>query len=193
MRKVILMSDIIIPKNYTVFVKPSDYEMSQRKLERMKKTAEIKSYYRRNPVKFCEEILGAELLDAQAYCFQNTWATPKSLWVCSRGFGKSTLTDLFLMSKGMLFNNYWAYIASGSGDQANQTFKTLENIANKNIETMTGLTDFFKQEIEVNNSGGDGFVHNPSGFYYNLYNGSFTKTLNSSVDRRRGFDFSFTV
>lgn len=90
------------------------------------------------------------------------------------------------MTKGMLFNNYWSYIASGSGDQAIQTFKTLENIANKNIESMTGLTDVFKQQIEIKNAAGDGFVHNPSGHFYSLYNGSFTKTLNSNVDRRRG-------
>lgn len=182
-----------IPKNYQVFVKPTERDFSQRKLERYKKVAEMKAYYRKNPIRFVEDVLGAELLDAQAYCFQNTWATPNSLWVCSRGFGKSTLTDLFLMTKGMLFSNYWAYIASGSGDQANQTFKTLENIANKNIESMTGLTDFFKQEIEVKNANGDGFVHNPSGFYYNLYNGSFTKTLNSNVDRKRGARGSIVV
>lgn len=90
------------------------------------------------------------------------------------------------MTKGMLFNNYWSYIASGSGDQAIQTFKTLENIANRNIESMTGLTDVFKQQIEIKNAAGDGFVHNPSGHFYSLYNGSFTKTLNSNVDRRRG-------
>lgn len=72
------------------------------------------------------------------------------------------------MTKGMLFNNYWAYIASGSGDQAITTFKTLENIANKNIESMTGLTSVFKQEIEIRNASGDGFIHNPSGHFYSL-------------------------
>ena len=90
------------------------------------------------------------------------------------------------MAKGMLFNNYWAYIASGSGDQAITTFKTLENIANRNIESMTGLTGVFKQEMEVRNASGDGFVHNPSGHFYSLYNGSFTKTLNSNIDKKRG-------
>jgi len=114
------------------------------------------------------------------------WTTPYSLLVASRGLGKSTLTDLMLMAKGMLFNNYWAYIASGSGDQAITTFKTLENIANKNIESMTGLTSVFKQEMEIRNASGDGFVHNPSGHFYSLYNGSFTKTLNSNIDRKRG-------
>lgn len=179
-------NEIFIPKNYSVFAKPTERDFSQRKLERYVKIAEMKSYYRRNPVKFVEEILGAELLDAQAYCLQNTWATPNSLWVCTRGFGKSSLTDLFIMAKGMLYGNFISMIASGSGSQSQGTFTTLERIANKSIESMTGLTDFFKQEVEIKNAQGDGFVHNPDGFYYNLYNGSMTKTLNSNVDRRRG-------
>lgn len=177
---------LILPDDYKVFTKPVEQAMSQRKMDRYLQIAKIKAYYQRNPVKFMREVLGAELFDAQAYCVQMSWDKPYVLWVCSRGFGKSSIVDLILMSKGMLYNNYWSYIASGSGDQAILTFKTLENIANKNIESMTGLTDVFKQQIEVKNAAGDGFVHNPSGHFYSLYNGSFTKTLNSNVDKRRG-------
>lgn len=179
-------TNIILPDNYNMFTRSADYGISQRKLEKYQKIAEIKAYYQRNPIKFMEDVLGARLFDAQAYAIQMSWNKPYVLWVCSRGFGKSTIVDLILMTKGMLFNNYWSYIASGSGDQAILTFKTLENIANQNIESMTGLTDVFKQQIEVKNAAGDGFVHNPSGHFYSLYNGSFTKTLNSNVDKRRG-------
>ena len=52
---------IIPPPNYTVFVKPTDYMISQRKLEGYRKLAEIRAYYQRNPVKFMEDILGAKL------------------------------------------------------------------------------------------------------------------------------------
>lgn len=179
-------NEIILPDDYMVFSKPIDYSMSQRKLERYQQIAKIKAYYQRNPIKFMKDVLGADLFDAQAYCIQMSWNKPYVLWVCSRGYGKSTIVDLILMTKGMLYNNYWSYIASGSGDQAILTFKTLENIANKNIASMTGLTDVFKQQIEIKNAAGDGFVHNPSGHFYSLYNGSFTKTLNSNVDKRRG-------
>lgn len=177
---------MFIPKNYTVFVKPTEYSISQRKLENLRQISNIKTYYQRNPIRFMEEILGAKLFDAQIYPIMKSWTTPYSLWTCTRGFGKSTAVDLILMSKGMLFNNYWSYIASGSGDQAILTFKTLENIANKNIESMTGLTDIFKNELEVKQGSGDGFIHNPSGYYYNLYNGSMTKTLNSNINKKRG-------
>lgn len=179
-------NELCIPDGYQVFENHPDYGMSQRKLERYEKIAEIKAYYQRNPIKFIQEVLGAELFDAQAYAIEMSWNKPYVLWVCTRGFGKSSITDLVLMAKGMLYNNYWSYIASGSGDQAILTFKTLENIANRNIESMTGLTDVFKQQIEIKNAAGDGFVHNPSGYFYSLYNGSFTKTLNSNVDKRRG-------
>ena len=87
----------------------------------------------------------------------------------------------------MLFSNYWSYIASGSGSQAEQTFTTLEKLANDNIESMIGSTGYiFKNEVEIKNASGDGFSHSSDGYCYNLYNGSMTKTLNSNVDKKRG-------
>ena len=92
-----------------------------------------------------------------------------------------------IMAKDMLFNNYWTYIASGSGSQAEQTFTTLERLANDNIDTMLGSTGYiFKQEIEIKNAAGDGFSHSSNGFSYNLFNGSMTQTLNSNIDKKRG-------
>ena len=44
----------------------------------------------------------------------------------------------------------------------------------------------FKNEIEIKNASGDGFSHLPGSFSYSLYNGSFTRTVNSNIDRRRG-------
>jgi hypothetical protein len=79
------------------------------------------------------------------------------------------------MAKDSLFTNYWCYIASGSGSQAEQTFMTLEKIANDNIDEFVGSTGkLFKDEIVVPNAGGDGFSHNPNGFRFETYNGSFT-------------------
>lgn len=91
------------------------------------------------------------------------------------------------MAKGMLFTNYWAYIASGTGSQAETTFNTLERLANDNIETFSGSTGkIFKNEIEIKNASGDGFSHSSNGFSYHLYNGATTKTLNSNIDAKRG-------
>ena len=181
-----LSSALWIPDNYQVFSKPVDYAISQRKLEAYNKLAEIRAYYQRNPVKFMEDIIGAKLLDSQAYCVANSWNTPFVLWVCSRGWGKSTVVDLILMAKSYLNPFYTSYIASGSSEQSIQTFQTLYKIANQSIESMTGLTDLFKQEVEIKNATGDGFVRNPAGNYVTLYNNSMIKTLNSNIDRRRG-------
>ena len=170
-----------------IYVKPGVYALSSRKLESLIKIAEMQKYFQCNPVKFINLFYNIELLDAQAWVIQRSWTCPNVLLVCTRGFGKSTIIDIMIMAKDMLFNNYWTYIASGSGSQAEQTFTTLERIANDNIDTMLGSTGYiFKQEVEIKNAAGDGFSHSSNGFSYNLYNGSMTQTLNSNIDKKRG-------
>ena len=177
----------IFDDEYTVYVKPGVYAMSTRKLEALIYIAKLQKYYQCNPVRFIDDFFNIELLDAQAYVVQRTWNCPNVLVLASRGFGKSTVIDLILMSKDMLFCNVWTYIASGSGSQAEETFTKLEQIANDNIDEMRGSTGYiFKQEVEINNAAGDGFSHGSNGFKYSLYNGSFTQTLNSNIDKKRG-------
>lgn len=175
-------------KDYGIFVKPIDYPLSSRKIESLLAIAKMQKYYQCNPVRFIDNFFNIELLDMQSLAVERTWFCPNSLLVCTRGFGKSTVIDLELMSKGMLFNNYWAYIASGSGSQAQNTFNTLEKLANDNIDTFTGSTGkIFKDEIVINNASGDGFSHSSDGFKYTLYNGSFSQTLNANIDSHRGY------
>lgn len=170
-----------------IYVKPGVYAMSTRKLESLLYIAKLQKYYQCNPVRFIDDFFNIELLDAQAYVVQRTWNCPNVLVLASRGFGKSTVIDLILMSKDMLFCNVWSYIASGSGSQAEETFTKLEQIANDNIDEMKGSTGYiFKHEVEINNAAGDGFSHGSNGFKYSLYNGSFTQTLNSNIDKKRG-------
>ena len=170
-----------------IYVKPGAYAMSTRKLESLFYIAKLQKYYQCNPVRFIDDFFNIELLDAQAYVVQRTWNCPNVLVLASRGFGKSTVIDLILMAKDMLFCNVWSYIASGSGSQAEETFTKLEQIANDNIDEMRGSTGYiFKHEVEINNAAGDGFSHGSNGFKYSLYNGSFTQTLNSNIDKKRG-------
>ena len=187
------MSQIILPydkdfyNEYKVFIKPVNYPLSNKKIESLLKIAEMQRYYQCNPVRFIDNFFNIELLDSQALAVQRSWFCPNVLIVATRGWGKSTVIDLELMSKGMLTANYWAYIASGSGSQAEQTFTTLEKLANDNIDTFAGSTGkIFKDEVEIKNASGDGFSHGSNGFKYELYNGSFTQTLNSNVDAKRG-------
>lgn len=320
--------------DYEIYIPSNEAVITQRKLEGLKKLAEIKQWGIRNPTKFMKQFIGVELLDSQEYVFMNSWNKPFCLWLESRGAGKaldldtriptpsgdktmrdieigdyvfdekgnptkviatspifydhdcyevefsdgekiiadadhlwevhymnsiyvkntatlyqmyyrnndkdyfsvqvcaskdnygnaykelisitshksvptkcicvdspfhlylcgekntvthnSTMLALYFMTKGLLFNNYWAYICSGNADQAQETFRKIEDIAKKNIESMTGLTDVFVNELVKNQANTDGFVRSPMGFTYKLYNGSFVKTLNSNIDGKRG-------
>lgn len=187
------MSQIILPYDkqffdeYGVYIKPVNYPISSRKLDSLRKIAYMQKYFQCNPVKFIDIMFNIELLDFQALLVERSWFTKNVLAVCSRGAGKSTIIDLQLMAKGMLFSNYWAYIASGSGSQAQDTFMTLQRLANDAIETFEGSTGkVFKNELVTNQASGDGFTHNPNGFAYSLYDGSSCLTLNSNIDRKRG-------
>lgn len=179
-------SGILIPKDYQIYVKPTELQISQRKLENYKKLAEIKQWGLRYPTKFMKEFIGVELLDAQEYVFMNSWTKPFVLWLESRAAGKTTLLALFCMVMGLLLNNYRIYLCSGTADQSQESFRKIEDIALKNIESMTGLTDVFRNEVEVSQANSNGFIHNPMGFTYKLYNGSFVKTLNSNINAKRG-------
>ncbi len=312
----------------TIFVKPTEQIMSQRKLDAMSRLAEIQQWGLANPTKFMERFIGVELLDSQTYVFNMSWNKMYALWLCSRNYGKalaldtpiptpsgyktmgelevgdtvygdngeevkiirtspifynhdcykmvfedgeviiadgdhlwqvslltekprkdivlntrdiyerpsrtyqvplvkgkgykliksiekvnsvptkcisvdnkshlflcgthntvthnSTMLGLYFMTRGLLVNNYRSYICAGTSDQSIETFEKIVSIAKNEIESFTGLTDVFRNEVVVNQSSSDGFIRNPSGFYYRLYNGSFVKTLNSSVNSKRG-------
>lgn len=179
-------SGILLPNNYQIYVKPTEREISQRKLESYQKLAEIKQWGLRYPTKFLSEFVGVDLLDSQEYTFMMSWARPYVLWLESRNAGKTTKLALYAMLRGLLHNNYRIYICSGTADQSQETFRKIEDIAMKNIESMTGLTDVFRNEVEISQANSSGFVHNPMGFTYKLYNGSFVKTLNSNINAKRG-------
>ena len=175
-------------QDYGIFVKPIVYPMSTKKIESLIEIARMQKFLQCNPVFAIDLFFNIELLDMQALAVERTWICPNSLLVCTRGWGKSTTIDLELMAKGMLFTNYWSYIASGSGSQAENTFNTLEKLANDNIDTFAGSTGkIFKDEVIIKNAAGDGFSHSSNGFNYSLYNGSMTQTLNSNIDAKRGF------
>lgn len=179
-------SGILLPNNYQIYVKPTEREISQRKLKSYQKLAEIKQWGLRYPTKFLSQFVGVDLLDSQEYTFMMSWTRPYVLWLESRNAGKTTKLALYAMLRGLLHNNYRIYICSGTADQSQETFRKIEDIAMKNIESMTGLTDVFKNEVEVSQANSSGFVHNPMGFTYKLYNGSFVKTLNSNINAKRG-------
>lgn len=184
-----ILEALFYNNKYEIIQKKTNYQLSDRKIQSLRKIAQVQSYYQRNPIRFINDFFNIELLDFQKYIITSAWVCPNVVLLCSRGAGKSTISDLFIMSKQMLTGSAWsAYIASGSGSQAEQTFTTLEKIANDRIDSMVGSTcsSIFKPQVELRQAGGDGFSHSSDGFSYTLYNGAFTKTLNSNIDRKRG-------
>jgi len=172
---------------YGIYVKPHGYSISSRKIDSYIQIANIQKYLQCNPVRAIDLFFNIELLDGQSLLVERSWICPNVLAVCTRGYGKSTVIDLEIMAKDMCFCNVWTYIASGTGGQAEQTFTTLERLANDSIDTFYGSTgSIFKNEIEIKSAAGDGFSHSSNGFSYSCYNGAMTKTLNSNIDAKRG-------
>lgn len=127
-------SGIILPDNYQFYVKPTELEISQRKLEGYQKLAKIRQWGIKYPTRFMSEFIGVELLDSQEYTFMMSWITPFVLWLESRSAGKTTKLALFAMVRGLLADlPYRIYICSGTADQSQETFRKIEDIALKNI------------------------------------------------------------
>lgn len=185
---IVLMGDSIqefTPKNFTFFKKPTYYDMSELKLEGLKKFAEIIQWGRRNPVKFCERFFGIEFLDFQKYVFMMSWITPNVVWCMTRNGGKTTLGSPFLMAKTMLVPKFEGYILSSTGSQSIGMMKKIESIAKKEIASFTGLTDVFLNEL-VKSANSEGFRHDPASYSFKLYSGSSLATVNSNFDGSRG-------
>lgn len=173
-------------KNIVTFVKPTDEMIAQRKYESLQNIAKIKAWGLRNPVKFAEMMFGIEFLDYQAYAFASSWNKSHALWLFTRNGGKSMLLGVYDMTRAMLLDNSRIYILAGTAAQSIDTFSKIEDIAKKQIPSMGGLTDVFGKEIVSNLKNNDGFIHNPAGFKFSLYNGSFVKTLSSNLNALRG-------
>lgn len=90
------------PKNFIYFVKPTYYDMSNMKLDGLKKLAEIIQWGRRNPTRFVSRFFGIDFLDYQKEIFMKSWITPFVVWCMSRDGGKTFVGSPFLMSKTLL-------------------------------------------------------------------------------------------
>ena len=181
--------------HHGIFVPTAEYAQSTRRIEGLERIKKCRAYYQQNPVRFIKDFFNIQLLDSQAWITTEAWNKAHVMILASRAYGKSFWVDQFTMAKQMLASfPFVAYIASGTAQQSANTFKKLEDIANDRVESLLNSTgSLFKDEVEVKNTSGDGFSHNPAGFEYTLYNGSLTRTLNSNVDKNRGARSSMVV
>lgn len=170
----------------TIINKPSQKEISQRKLETYDKYSKVIQWGRSYPIEFSSRFMGIEYLDIQKYAIYNSWVKDFVLWLESRNAGKTTKLGGYTMLRSMLFPFHATYFLGNTGDQAKEVFKKIEKIAKKEIESFTGCTDIFFNELKKNGATSDGFVHNPASFTCQLFNGSEINTLNSDVTNIKG-------
>lgn len=168
------------------FMPLSQKELSQRKLEEYSNFSKIINWGRQNPILFAEEFYGLKLMDYQKWCFMETWTKPFACWVNCRGAGKSTLAAVYLQTKMLLIPNYIVYVSTNSAQQSIETFKKLEDIALQRIPSFKSATDIFSQEVERSANSETGFLHNPAGYTFRLYNNSQMTTLSSNLQAIRG-------
>lgn len=150
--------------------------------------AESIAYYRRNPIIGCRDLLGIQLLDAQAWMLQMSWNAPHVLWCCSRNFGKSFIGAIFILLKAMLYENQAIYIVSSVGEQSKELFIKIEEIVRrvgKTSASIKSLKDIAEKEVITSGTNKTGFSHNPSSYHVEFYNGSEIFTLNSNPDNNR--------
>lgn len=169
-----------------IYNKPSQKEISQRKLEMYDKYCQVIQWGRRDPVRFAGRIMGLELLDIQKYSIYNSWTKDFVLWLESRNAGKTTKLAIYPMIRSMLIPFHVTYYIGNTGEQAKESFKKMEKIAKKEIESFVGSTDVFFNELKRNGATSDGFTHNPASFKCELFNGSEIYTLNSDIINIKG-------
>lgn len=160
-------------------------DLSLRKQKVYQDFANVVNWGRRNPSKFAEEFLGVKLMDFQRYAFEESWTRPYVAWLMCRGAGKTAVVAVYLMTKMMLIPSYKVYICTTKQEQAIESFMKIEDIAMNRIPSFKGLTDIFRHEI-TGSGPNNGFGHNPTGFKFELFNGSMIKTLSSNEAGNRG-------
>lgn len=161
-------------------------ELSQRKLEEYAKFEKIIQLGRQNPIWFVENFYGVALMDYQKWVFMESWTRPFALWLCSRGAGKTVEAAVFLQAKMVLIPNYKVYISTNSSAQSIEVFKKIEDLALKRIPSFKTCTDIFLQEIDKSGNTDTGFIHDPSGHHFRLYNNSELVTLSTNLNALRG-------
>jgi hypothetical protein len=160
-------------------------ELSQRKLEECAKLSKIVQLGRQNPIWFSEEFYGIKLMDYQKWCFMKSWARPYVVWLCCRGAGKTTLLAVFLQTKMLLIPNYKVYISTNSAQQSFEVFDKIENLALQRIPSFQTVTNIFANEVDTSTSD-TGFLQDPAGHRFRLYNNSELRTLSTNLSAIRG-------
>lgn len=167
-------------------VRRTEKELSQRKLEEYNNFTKIINTGRKNPIWFSEYMFGVKLMDYQKWAFMESWYKPFVLWLEGRGAGKTTLAAVFLQTKMLLVPDYKVFISTNSAQQSIEVFKKIEDLALQRIPSFKTVTDIFANEVDKGVNSETGFLHNPAGHSFKLYNNSELVTLSTNLNAIRG-------
>lgn len=92
----------------------------------------------------------------------------------------SYLSAPYMMARTILIPNHHTYIMCPAGNQAQETFTKMEDLAKGHIQSISGSTKVFWDELVKINKGSDGFNHDKTSYSCEAYNGSSINTLNSN-------------
>lgn len=169
-----------------LYIPMTDKELSQKKIDEYTRISKIVQWGRQNPVRFCNEVYGLQLIDYQSYCFMQTWVTQYALWAECRGAGKDTLAAAYNMTRLMLVPDYRLYISSNTYAQSVESFNKLKDIALKRLPSFKSATDIFAREVDKTGSNSEtGFLQAPT-CKFRLYNNSQLEALSSNLEAIRG-------
>jgi len=165
---------------------PTGTEISQRKLETYARYIQVLDWGRKYPIQFAERFMGIELLDFQKYLMLESWTKDFIGWLVCRNGGKTTEAGIYTMLRSLLLPFHATYFLGNTGDQSKEVFLKIEKIAKREIESFTGSTEFFMEEVRPSGTSGDGWSHLPASYKVELFNGASINTLNSDIINIKG-------
>lgn len=169
------------------FFPPTKVELAQRQISEYELYTKIIQEGRRNPVWFMEDMLGIKLFDSQKYIVMNSWQARFVVWLMSRGFGKTSIANIYDATRLMLIPNYKIFVSCNSASQSADFFRSLEDIFRHINPTFKSVTDVFLGELVISPTNKSGFSHDMTrGNNFKLWNGSELRTLSTNLEAIRG-------
>lgn len=169
------------------FFPPTKVELAQRQLNEYELYTKIIQEGRHNPIWFTEEMLGVKLFDSQKLIFMNSWQARYIVWLMSRGFGKTSIANIYDATRLMLIPNYKIFVSCNSASQSADFFRSLEDIFRHINPTFKSVTDVFLGELVVSPTNKSGFSHDMTrGNNFTLWNDSELRTLSTNLEAIRG-------
>lgn len=170
-----------------VFFPPTKIDLAQRQLNEYELYTKIIQEGRKNPVWFAEEMFGIKLFDAQKILFMNSWQARYVVWLIHRGFGKTSIANIYDACRLVLIPNYKIFVSCNSASQSADYFRSLEDIFKHINPTFSSVTEMFLGELVTTPTNKDGFSHDMTrGHSFALWNDSELRTLSTNLEAIRG-------